>query len=74
MQASTEHLPQTVSLQYHFMPDSKFQPYLGLGVNYSHFFSEKTTGPLEGTDLDGADLGKVEINPWVYSGNVGFRF
>ena len=31
--------PPTVSLQYHFLPDAKFQPYAGFGVNYTHFFS-----------------------------------
>ena len=49
--ASTEHLPPTVSLQYHFMADSTFQPYVGLGVNYTMFFSEDTYGELEGSDL-----------------------
>jgi len=49
--ASTEHLPPTVSLQYHFMADSTFQPYVGLGVNYTMFFSEDTYGPLAGADL-----------------------
>lgn len=110
---STKHLPPTVSLQYHFMADSAFQPYLGVGVNYTMFFSEDTYGPLAGTDLslddswglaydigadfvlndkwflnvsfryidietdaslDGAFLGKVEIDPWVYGAHVGFRF
>jgi outer membrane protein len=49
--ASTEHLPPTVSLQYHFMADSAFQPYVGAGVNYTMFFSEDTYGPLAGADL-----------------------
>ena len=110
---STKHLPPTVSLQYHFAPGATFQPYVGAGVNYTRFFSEKTTGPLEGTNLgldssfgiagqvgadimlndqwflnldvryisietdasvDGADIGKVKINPWVYGLNVGLRF
>lgn len=110
---STKHLPPTVNLQYHFMPTEKFQPYVGFGLNYTTFFSEETTGPLEGTDLslgdswglggqigfdvmlgdnvffnldaryikietkaklDGASLGKVEINPWVFGAHVGFRF
>lgn len=49
--ASTEHLPPTLSLQYHFAPDAKWQPYIGLGLNYTTFFSEKTSGPLAGSDL-----------------------
>jgi len=48
---STKHLPPTVSLQYHFMPDSTFQPYIGAGVNFTTFFSEKLYGPLEGAKL-----------------------
>ena len=110
---STKHLPPTVSLQYHFRPTEKFQPYVGIGLNYTTFFSEKTTGPLEGTDLklgdswglggeigfdvmfnddwffnanaryldidtkaklDGNSLGKVNIDPWVFGGHIGFRF
>ncbi len=110
---STEHLPPTLSLQYHFMPTETFQPYLGFGINYTNFFSEKTTGPLTGLDLelgdswgiagqagfdvllsdnvflnldvryididtkarlDGESLGKVEIDPWVFGGHIGFRF
>lgn len=48
----TKHLPPTVSLNYHFLADAAFQPYVGLGVNYTKFFSDKTVGPLQGTSLD----------------------
>ena len=48
----TKHLPPTVSLQYHFLSDSGFRPYLGAGLNYTLFFDEETTGALTGTDLD----------------------
>ena len=110
---STKHLPPTLSVQYHFMPTEKFQPYVGLGLNYTNFFDEKTTGPLEGLDLslgdswglagqigfdvlfnddwffnldiryididtkarvDGDSIGKVEIDPWVFGGHIGYRF
>ncbi len=33
-------LPPTVTLQYHFNPQGKVQPYVGAGVNYTHFFNE----------------------------------
>ena len=49
---STKQLPPTLSLQYHMMPTSRFQPYVGLGINYTVFSDEKTTGLLEGTKLD----------------------
>ena len=111
--ADIKHLPPTLSLQYHFAPDSKFQPYIGAGLNYTTFFSESTEGALAGTrlslddsfgpgyqigadiiineqwffnidaryldidsdaTLDGADLGTVEIDPYVYGIHLGFRF
>ncbi|AKQ57756.1 OmpW/AlkL family protein [Bordetella hinzii] len=49
--ASTKHLPPTLSLQWHFLPDSTVQPYVGVGLNYTHFFDTKTTGALSGSDL-----------------------
>lgn len=61
---STKHLPPTVSLQYHFLADSKFQPYLGAGVNYTNFFSEKLYGPLEGASL------KLD-DSWGLAGEIG---
>lgn len=111
--ASTKHLPPTVSLQYHFLPDARVQPYVGLGLNYTMFFSEDTVGPLAGSKLvlddswgwagevgvdfplnekwllnfsaryididtdaklDGANLGTVNIDPWVYGAHLGIRF
>lgn len=35
-----EHLPPTLSVQYHFRPDAKFQPFVGLGVNYTLILDE----------------------------------
>ncbi|SEI56018.1 outer membrane protein [Allopseudospirillum japonicum] len=42
---STSHLPPTITAQYYPLggTDSKAQPYVGLGVNYTVFFDEKTT-------------------------------
>ena len=33
-------LPPTLTLQYHFMPEAQFRPYVGAGVNYTVFFDE----------------------------------
>ena len=49
--ATTKQLPPTVSVQYHFNPSGKVSPFVGLGLNYTMFFSEHTTGPLAGTKL-----------------------
>lgn len=32
-----KHLPPTLTVQYHFIPDGKFRPYLGAGINYTRF-------------------------------------
>ena len=50
----TSHLPPTFSVQYHFLPDADFQPYAGLGVNWTTFFSEGLTS--EAQDLGFQDL------------------
>jgi outer membrane protein W/outer membrane protein OmpA-like peptidoglycan-associated protein len=36
-----EHLPPTLSLQYHFNPDGRFRPYAGVGLNYTFLYNEK---------------------------------
>ena len=51
----TKHLPPTVTLQYYPMNSSSaFQPFAGIGVNYTTFFEEKTVlGELELDDSVG---------------------
>lgn len=105
--ARTQHLPPTLSLQYHFdgynMP-MNIKPFVGVGVNYTTFFKERiydgagsdlkikdSVGvaghvgvdfPYSATEafridarymdikpdveLNGADIGSVDISPWVY--------
>lgn len=38
---STAQLPPTVSLQYHFLPGAKVQPYVGAGANLTLFMQEQ---------------------------------
>ena len=103
----TQHLPPTLSLQYHFdgynMP-MNVKPFVGVGVNYTMFFKEKLNNaagaelklddsvgvaghigldiPFAATEsfridarymdiktdatLNGADIGEIDISPWVY--------
>lgn len=42
----TKHLPPVLGLQYHFLPNERFRPYAGLGLNYTYFFDESTTPAL----------------------------
>lgn len=45
----TKHLPPTITLQYFPMNSaSALQPYVGVGVNYTTFFEEKTSSNLNG--------------------------
>lgn len=48
-----KHLPPTLMLQYHFMPDAKIRPYAGAGVNYTRISSVNLFVPTVGRlDLD----------------------
>ena len=123
---SVKQLPPTFSVQYFFTTEGDFDPYIGLGANYTMFSDEKVLGEDGGVDdevilrLDnsfglaaqvGADwalgdnwlfnidvrfidiesdvklglvelldevgmieIGKVNIDPWVYSVNLGYHF
>ncbi|HAA45630.1 MAG: outer membrane protein [Halomonas sp. 54_146] len=62
---STEHLPPTLTLQYYPLggTESRVQPYVGAGVNYTRFSDEKTDigASLELDDSWGA-AGQVGID------------
>ncbi|PMR71374.1 OmpW/AlkL family protein [Halomonas heilongjiangensis] len=50
--ASTKHLPPTLTLQYYPLGGTaaRVQPYVGAGINYTRFSSEKLD--IEGVDLE----------------------
>jgi outer membrane protein len=76
----TKHLPPTLTLQYHFAPQGKVRPFVGAGLNYTNFFSEKTIGlgdtKLELDDSWGlaAEAGvDIDINDrWFVSGQLWY--
>lgn len=39
---SAQLLPPTLTLQYHFLPQERFSPYIGAGLNYTFFFAESS--------------------------------
>ena len=65
--ATVTHLPPTLSLQYHFLPDSAFQPYVGAGLNLTWFmdeskkeglqFADTALGVTTGLDVDSTSVG-----------------
>ena len=50
--AETNHLPPTISLQYHLLPDGDFQPYVGVGANWTTFFNTDTIDALSSTGVE----------------------
>ena len=46
------------------MPQSNIRPYVGLGINYTFFFNEETSGALTGTSLS-------LDSSWGVAGQVG---
>ncbi|MDO4441850.1 MAG: OmpW family outer membrane protein [Moraxella sp.] len=99
----TQHLPPTLSVQYHFDNGGKVVPFIGAGVNYTTFFEERLYNPTADLELgdswgaaghvgvdfkfterdavrldaryidlktdvkiNGADVGELNLSPWVY--------
>ena len=63
---SVKHLPPTIGLQYQFLPKNNIRPYVGVGVNYTHFWDEdlNSTGK--------AVLGSLDLDDsWGIAGQVG---
>ena len=52
-----KHLPPTLSALYYPMQSaSAFQPYVGVGINYTWFFDTKLTGSAEDKGFNGLDM------------------
>jgi outer membrane protein len=45
-------LPPTLTVQYHFTDLGQFKPYLGAGVNYTHFFGEDKGTSVTSVEYD----------------------
>lgn len=60
-----KHLPPTVSLQYHFPTNSAITPFLGAGINYTHFWDEKGIGALAGTPVSLDDSWGIALHAGV---------
>lgn len=52
-------LPPTVTLQYHFTQFDSVKPYVGAGVNYTHFFNEDA-GALNSVKYDDSFGGALQ--------------
>jgi len=109
--AEITQLPPTLSIQYHFMPQSNLKPYVGAGLTYFWVLDEESKisgvdvtvddaigfGAQAGLDwsfnpnwflnvdvryislsteatAEGIDTIGVDINPFVYTVAVGYKF
>ena len=67
---SVNALPPAVTVQYHFLPDGKFRPYLGAGGSWVHVFNE--SGALEDINAEVEDglglVGQAGFNGFVAPG------
>ncbi len=60
---STKHLPPTISLNYHFPTGGAVKPFVGLGVNYTTFFEDRSP------------LGELEIDDsWGLAAHLGVDY
>ncbi len=50
--ASLDQRPMTLSLNYQFLPESKFRPYLSLGYGWNQVSNERTEGALSGLGIN----------------------
>ncbi len=61
---SFKALPPTLTVQWHFLPDGQFRPYVGAGLNYTNLSSVKlgngVTGPL--------NLDRNSVGPAIQAG------
>lgn len=107
---SFKHLPPSLLLQYHFLPNGTFRPYVGAGVNATRVYGVDLAGGTLGLDkwsvgpalqigmdykinknwflnvdakkiwissnvyANGVKVSTVNLDPWLFSAGVGYRF
>jgi outer membrane protein len=77
---TVQHLPPTVTLQYHPLVDGPWDPFVGIGVNYTMFFNQSLNIPGLGLDLKNtvgpaAQVGvdyKLPGTPWRVGADVRY--
>ena len=68
---SLKHLPPTLSAVYYPMESaSAFQPYVGLGINYTWFFDTELTSEAEDAGFTGLDM----KDSWGLAYQVGMDY
>ena len=74
--ASVEHRPTTLSLNYHFAPDSVVRPFVGIGYGWVNVSGEETLGALAGLGIDGSNADGISFSAgldWFVNDNFFLR-
>ncbi len=53
--ATVKQLPPVIGVNYHFLAGAAVSPFVGLGVNYTHFYDANGVGPLSGAHVVAKD-------------------
>jgi outer membrane protein len=67
---SVRILPPTLTFQYYFQTGTAIQPYVGLGVNFTRFYSYNLSTPLRAAGVKTVDF----KNSFDVAGQVGFDY
>lgn len=68
---SLKHLPPTISAIYYPLDKSSaFQPYVGVGINYTWFFDTELSSEAEGKGFSGLDM----KDSWGLAGQIGMDY
>lgn len=76
----TKHLPPTLLAQYHFTTNNRFDPFVGIGINYTNFFQEKADSQLIDTlqalnATTAADNVELKLkDSWGIAFQAGFNY
>jgi outer membrane protein len=67
--AETRLMPVTLTGKWHFRPATNVSPYIGMGVNYTHFHGETVKTPL--VEPYGAQTELSLHHSWGWAGQAG---
>lgn len=74
--ATVEHRPTTLSVNYHFAPDSTVRPFVSLGYGWVSVSGEQTQGALAGLGIDGSNANGIAFGAgldWFVNDNFFLR-
>lgn len=59
--ASVEHRPTTLSLNYQFLPEGSFRPFVGIGYGWISVSGEESQGALAGLGISGSNADGISL-------------